>query len=93
MADEAEVKAFIGKKVPAAICAIILGALGIHKFILGMNKPGIIMLLVTLVGGVITCGAAAGVMSIIGLVEGIMYLTKSDEEFYKIYGEQKKEWF
>jgi TM2 domain-containing membrane protein YozV len=89
MADEAEVKAFIGKKVPAAICAILLGALGIHKFILGMNKPGIIMLLIS----ILTCGFGAGIMGIIGLVEGIMYLTKSDEEFYKLYGEQKKEWF
>ena len=32
-------------------------------------------------------------MAIIGLVEGIIYLTKSDEEFFKLYAIQKKQWF
>lgn len=77
------------KKVAAGICGILLGALGIHKFILGMNKPGIIMVVVS----VATCGIGAPVMSIIGLVEGIIYLTKTDEEFYNTYVVGKKEWF
>lgn len=81
------------KKIPAAICAILLGGLGIHKFILGYKNEGIIMLCITLIGGVVTCGAAAGVTGIIGLVEGIIYLTKSDEEFVKTYIENKKGWF
>jgi hypothetical protein len=33
------------------------------------------------------------VMWIIGLIEGIMYLTKSDEEFDRIYIQGKKTWF
>lgn len=77
------------KKIAAGICGILLGAFGIHKFILGMNKPGIIMLVVT----VVTCGMGGAVMGIIGLVEGIMYLTKTDEEFYNTYVVGKKEWF
>jgi hypothetical protein len=32
-------------------------------------------------------------MGLIGLIEGIMYLMKSDEEFYQLYAVQKKEWF
>ena len=32
-------------------------------------------------------------MSIIGLIEGIMYLTKSDEEFYETYMLGEKTWF
>jgi len=77
------------KKVAAAICAILLGWLGIHKFILGLTTPGVIMLLVSL----LTCGLGAVVMSVIGLVEGIIYLTKSDEDFYQTYVVEKKEWF
>ena len=77
------------KKVAAGICAILLGALGIHKFILGYQKPGIIMLLVT----VLTCGAGGAIMGVIGLIEGILYLTKSDEEYVDTYVTGRKEWF
>ena len=66
-----------------------MGALGIHKFILGITTPAIIMLLVS----VLTCGWGAIPMGIIGLVEGIIYLTKTDEEFYRIYVVEKKAWF
>ncbi len=38
-------------------------------------------------------GIAALVMEVIALIEGIIYLTKSDEEFYQLYEVQKKEWF
>jgi TM2 domain-containing membrane protein YozV len=81
------------KKVLAGILAILLGSLGIHKFILGYNKEGIIMLVCTLVLGVITCGIAVSLVGIIGLIEGIIYLTKSDEEFYSTYQVSKKPWF
>lgn len=81
------------KKMLAGILAIILGALGIHKFILGYQKEGIIMLVVTLVVGFFTCGIGASLMGLIGLIEGIIYLTKSDEEFYNTYQMGKKPWF
>ena len=81
------------KKVIAGILAILLGAFGIHKFILGYNKEGIIMLVITIVLGVVTCGMFAWVMSIIGLIEGIIYLTKSDADFYNTYQAGKKPWF
>jgi TM2 domain-containing membrane protein YozV len=77
------------KKLAAGICAILLGSLGIHKFILGMTTPGVIMLLIT----VLTCGIGAAATSIIGIIEGVIYLTKSDEEFYRDYMVNKKEWF
>lgn len=81
------------KKMLAGILAIIFGALGVHKFILGYNKEGIILLVVTIVLGIITCGIAVSLTSIIGLIEGIIYLTKSDEEFYQTYQVGKKPWF
>ena len=77
------------KKVVAGILGILLGGLGIHKFYLGYNTPGIIMLLVT----VLTCGFGGTVMAVIGLIEGIIYLTKTDEEFVATYITGKKEWF
>ncbi|EKF55100.1 hypothetical protein I215_08722 [Galbibacter marinus] len=81
------------KKVLAGILAIVFGAFGIHKFILGYNKEGIIMLAVTLILGGITCGMGAGLTMIIGLIEGIIYLTKSDAEFYATYQIGRKPWF
>ena len=88
MPDES-VQDFAGKKIAAGICGILLGGLGIHKFILGLTTPGIIMLVVT----ILTCGFGGIVMGLIGLIEGIIYLTKSDEEFYRLYAVEKKGWF
>ena len=76
------------KKIAAGVCGILIGGLGIHKFVLGYNTEGIIMLLVSL----LTCGILAPVMGIIGLIEGIIYLTKSDEEFVSTYLFSKKCW-
>ena len=66
------------KKLIAALLAIFLGWVGAHKFYLGYMKAGIIQLVVTLV----TCGSIG---SIVGLIEGIMYLVKSDDEFEATY--------
>lgn len=81
------------KKIPAGVLAILLGSLGIHKFFLGYPIPGIIMLLGTLIGGWFTCGVAPAVMGVIGLIEGIIYLTKSDSDFYMTYIARRREWF
>ena len=88
MADSS-VKEFAGKKVAAGVCAILIGGLGIHKFVLGLTTPGLIMLLVT----VLTCGFGGIIMGPIGLIEGILYLTKSDEDFYQAYAVEKRGWF
>lgn len=73
------------KKMIAGILGILLGGFGIHKFVLGYTKEGIIQIVITF----ITCGAA----SIVGLIEGIIYLTKSDEEFYNTYQVGRRPWF
>lgn len=73
------------KKMLAGILALVIGSLGIHKFILGYTQEGIIQIVIT----VVTCGLGG----IIGLIEGIIYLTKSDEEFYETYQANKKPWF
>ncbi|HBE23936.1 MAG TPA: hypothetical protein DDW21_11035 [Verrucomicrobiales bacterium] len=80
------------KKLLAGILGILLGAYGVHKFILGYQKEGIIMA-VTGVAGLLLCGIPTIVTAIIGLIEGIMYLTKSEEEFDRLYIQGKKGWF
>ena len=78
-----------GKKIAAGICGILLGALGVHKFILGKTVPGIIMLLIS----VLTLGLLSFIPGLIGLIEGILYLVKSDEDFKRDYIDGDKAWF
>lgn len=74
------------KKLAAGLLAILLGPFGIHKFLLGYTSEGIIWLILT----VFTCGALTAVL---GIIEGIIYLTKSDEEFFRTYQLGRKPWF
>ena len=79
--------------VAAGLLAIFLGSLGIHKFYLGYNTPGFIMLAVTIVGSIFSLGIAGLAMVVISIVEGVLYLSKSQTEFEQIYVFNKKEWF
>ena len=85
------------KKILAGILGILFGGLGIHKFILGYNKEGGILLGATLIGILLSC-VGIGILfvwvpGVIGFVEGIIYLTKSDADFYNTYQVGKKPWF
>ena len=73
------------KKLAAGLCGILISGLAVHKFILGYTTTAIIQIVLTFV----TCG----LFGIVGIVEGIIYLTQSDEEFYHTYIAAKKEWF
>lgn len=79
--------------VAAGLLAIFLGSLGIHKFYLGYNTPGFIMLAVTIVGSIFSLGLAGLAMVVISIVEGVLYLSKSQTEFEQAYVFNKKEWF
>jgi len=85
------------KKVLVGVLAILLGSLGVHKFLLGYQKEGFILLGVTILGYATTCFVIGAfffwIPGVIGLIEGIIYLTKSDEEFYNTYQVGKKPWF
>lgn len=74
------------KRVLAGVLGILLGTLGLHKFVLGYTTEG----LITLGISIISCGTITGLL---GLIEGIIYLTKSDEEFIYTYQTNKKGWF
>ena len=79
-------------KMVAGLLGIFLGALGIHKFYLGYTKAAVIMLVVSLVGSLLF-GLGPVVMGIIGLIEGISYLTKNDQDFFNTYVANQKQWF
>ena len=73
------------KKIAAGVCALLIGGIGVHKFILGYNKEGVIQILLS----VVSCG----ILGIIPFIEGIIYLTKSDSDFFQTYQVNKRGWF
>ncbi len=83
-------------KVAAGLFAIFLGGWGIHKFYLGFTGPGLVFLLINTVGLTITwlfLFIPNFVLGLMALIEGIIYLTKSDDEFEQIYVVGRKRWF
>lgn len=78
-------------RTTAAILAFFLGAFGAHKFYLGKQQAAIIMLLVSLVGSFLIVPTL--IMGLVAFAEFIIYLTKTDQEFQKIYVIGDKEWF
>lgn len=79
-------------RTTAALLVIFLGGFGAHEFYLGNSNSAIIRLVVCIVGGLIMC-LPAFVLSIISMIEGIIYLAKSDEEFEEVYVKGKRGWF
>lgn len=63
-------------RLAAALFALLLGGLGIHKFYLGRIGQGILYLLF--------CWTFIPV--IVGFIEGIVYLTMSNDQFARKYG-------
>ena len=85
----------IKSRSKAGLFAIFLGMFGVHKFYLGYTSSAWIMLgisiagIVTLVGWILTIP----IIGIIGFIEGIIYLVKSDDEFEQIYVQGHRPWF
>jgi TM2 domain-containing membrane protein YozV/cold shock CspA family protein len=76
----------------AALLAFVFGALGVHKFYLGKNTAGFIMLAVFL-GGIVLVGIPSFIVSVIAFIEAIIYVTKSDQRFYDDYVAGDRAWF
>ena len=81
------------KRTSTGVFGLFFGYLGIHKFILGYEREGFIYLAVSIIGGIITCGIATAVAGTIAIIESIMYLTKTPEEFKRLYIDKKTAWF
>ena len=76
-------------RIAAGVLGILLGGLGVHKFVLGYTGTGFIMLLAS----VLSCGALAPIVCLIGVIEGIIYLTKTDQQFIETYQANSRTWF
>jgi TM2 domain-containing membrane protein YozV len=81
------------KRVLAGVLALFFGGLGIHKFALGMVGTGLIMLFTSVCISFLTFGFGYFVMHAVGFVEGIIYLSKSDQEFNQTYVVERRNWF
>lgn len=84
-------------KIAAALLALFLGGLGVHKFYLGYTTQGLIMLGGTIAGAVLLLVVVGFfiimAITVIALVEFVLYLTKSDIEFHETYVVNKRPWF
>lgn len=79
------------QRTACGIVALVLiplgvGCLGIHKFMMGKTRAGVI----TIIASLFTCGVFGFVTA---LAEGIIYLTKSDQDWYHEYIIGGKDWF
>ena len=88
-----EIDELKSRRTSIGILGIIFGFLGVHKFMLGYKREGFILLGVSIIGGIITCGVAIIVTDIIGIIEGIMILNKTPAQFKKTYIDKKTAWF
>lgn len=79
----------LAKKIAGGLCGVLFGGFGVHKFVIGLRKQGMTMLLLSLC----TFFVAFPVMQIIGMIEGIIYLAKTEEDFYRDYVVEKRGWF
>jgi len=86
-ANSPEYRTFVSKKTGAGILALFLGNLGVHKFMLGLTTGGLTMLVLFLLLIPIPF------LTIVSFVEGVIYLSKSDDQFYQDYAVRKKQWF
>ena len=96
--SDPQVEEFVEKKFSAGICALLFGIFGLHKFLLGLHSAGLIMLAVSLSGVVLTPCLLVPIfgpfiMWTIGVIEGIIYLSKSEDQFYQDYAIQRRQWF
>lgn len=85
------------KRVLAGVLALFFGSLGVHKFILNYQREGLFLLGLTLLGWATACFMIGflfvAISTVVSFIEGVIYLTKTDDEFYEIYQRNKKGWF
>lgn len=88
---EPEANTVESKRILVAAFAFMTGAFGVHKFILGQTREGFIRLGITVL--LVWTIFAPVAMMVIGMVEGVIYFTKTDAEFVGTYQQGHKNWF
>ncbi len=69
-------------RLAAGLLALLFGCLGIHNYYLGNNTRATIQLIVSLAGGLLTCGIATVGVLIWGFVEGVLLISGSPKYLY-----------
>jgi RNA polymerase subunit RPABC4/transcription elongation factor Spt4/TM2 domain-containing membrane protein YozV len=85
-------------RITAGILAILLGQFAIHKFMLGYASAGIVVLMISLISLPLICCHGLGfipliITFVIWVVEGVLYLCMSDQQFQKVHGNPQRPWF
>lgn len=78
-------------RIATALLALFLGCFGIHKFYLGRTTAGVIMLLCGTFGWLLLLPGF--IITLIALIECIIYLVTPDDAFQRKYVEGKAAWF
>ncbi|MGM0534258.1 MAG: TM2 domain-containing protein [Campylobacterota bacterium] len=79
-------------KENAGILAVLFGTLGAHKFYIGCPLAGILMLMIS-VSGIFFYAVPTILMACMGIIEGFIYLMKTNDGFALIYEHDKRCWF
>jgi TM2 domain-containing membrane protein YozV len=58
----------------AGLLGVFLGAFGVHRFYMGCTGIALAQLLISVIGGALTCGVLVVPVALWGLVEGILIL-------------------
>lgn len=61
-------------RVAAGLLGIFFGGFGVHRFYLGYTGVGLLMLLLSVIGGGLTVGYTCGLVGLWGFIEGIICL-------------------
>jgi len=81
------------KRIISAVVAIFVGAFGVHKFVMGDTRQGFVRVGILAAAMIFTLGFGAIPLMIIGIIEGVTYVTMSDADFIRVYQEGHKAWF
>jgi TM2 domain-containing membrane protein YozV len=83
-------------KTTAGLLALFLGAFGAHKLYMGRTGPALVYLLTNTVGVMFTwifLFLPNITLLIFAVVEAVIYLTMTDENFEQTYVSGKRNWF
>ena len=87
-------------KIVAGLMALFLGIFGVHKFYLGFTLPGLIYLMCSWIFMMLAGVTDEDIFLIPTLIiymfssiDAVIYFTRTDEDFQRIYVEDKKQWF
>lgn len=80
----------------ASLLAIFLGALGVHKFYLGHLAEGCVHITLTLASlaaaFVVDSWLPLVVVMLFSAIEGVIYVSRSEEQFVRDYLEERRRW-